>query len=344
MILFFAQYPTAENERDGMIQRVVAIDSLFTGRKRAYICSSYRRNWKRRSLRKDEVTVHYVNFFIHLFFVLRQIWKAEHIYIHSAFNVIFSFPAFFLKKRVVTDIHGVVPEEAIAEGKYLKARIFAWAEKLAVTRSIAIVSVTQRMDTHLRRKYKDVAPGILLPIFDARLAADRSNTRQASSILCVIYAGGTQVWQNVDLMLETVQRYPQHRYLFLTPRPEELQRRASGKPLAAVTFGSATPNEVFDYYRKADLGFLLRDDSIINNVACPTKAIEYLLAGVVPIVLNSNIGDFESLGARFCRLEDLSDSSLAERLGEMRSANFSCIERLAEVSSNGRKQLLQTLR
>lgn len=45
------------------------------------------------------------------------------------------------------------------------------------------------------------------------------------------------------------------------------------------------------YLSAADIGILLREDMITNNVAAPTKFAEYLLAGL-PVIISNNVGDF----------------------------------------------------
>ena len=37
---------------------------------------------------------------------------------------------------------------------------------------------------------------------------------------------------------------------------------------------------------------LRREEILVNAVACPTKLVEYMYWGVVPVVITPNIGDF----------------------------------------------------
>lgn len=50
--------------------------------------------------------------------------------------------------------------------------------------------------------------------------------------------------------------------------------------------------------------FVLRDDILVNQVACPTKIVEYLNYGIIPIVLSENIGDFKELGYEYLSIND----------------------------------------
>ncbi|MLD56261.1 glycosyl transferase family 2, partial [Salmonella enterica] len=44
MILFIADFPTVENVRDGMFQRIAAIDSLTKNKSRVYLNISFKKN------------------------------------------------------------------------------------------------------------------------------------------------------------------------------------------------------------------------------------------------------------------------------------------------------------
>ena len=45
MITVIAQYPDIDNEKDGMIQRIAAMDDLMKNQDRVYIDISFFRNW-----------------------------------------------------------------------------------------------------------------------------------------------------------------------------------------------------------------------------------------------------------------------------------------------------------
>lgn len=345
MILFFGPYPSPENERDGMIQRVRAIDSLVEDYSRKYISTSYRRNWKKVSEKHGVVTVHRVNFFLHWFFIFKLILAAKCVYVHSVFNVVFALPAYLLRKKIVTDVHGAVPEETHAQGKSVRALIRSLAERVASYRSTALVCVTQRMADHLARKYPNSAPPLILPIFNTELARREGESLDMPRNIppTMIYAGGLQIWQNIEKMLEFAVINKKYKYLFLTPDSDSLRARALKYGDIDADFFSCPHSQVAEYYRAADFGFLLRDDNIINNVACPTKAIEYMAYGVIPVVLNMGIGDFEALGASFLLLSEMGDPPDAAEVSAMRRKNFYCLERLVEQYHNGSAELMSLL-
>ena len=54
---------------------------------------------------------------------------------------------------------------------------------------------------------------------------------------------------------------------------------------------SVPNNEVFKYLNAADYGILFRENTIMNNVASPTKFAEYMLCGL-PVMISEGVGDY----------------------------------------------------
>ena len=77
------------------------------------------------------------------------------------------------------------------------------------------------------------------------------------------------------------------------------------------------PEEMDAAYRGCQYGLLLREDSAVNTVACPTKLLEYVSHGIVPVLRSEKIGDIRELGLGYVREADLMEGRLpleAERL------------------------------
>lgn len=344
MILFFGPYPSPENERDGMVQRVAAIDNLVADTYREYVTVSYRRHWRLASEKRGVVIIHRVNFFLHWFFILKLIVTAEWVYVHSVFNVLFALPAYFLKKQIVTDVHGVVPEETRAQGKPVRAVIRSIFERVAAYQSTVLVCVTQCMADHLSKKYPGCAQSLILPIFDMGLMQDKKGLAKPKEFPpTIIYAGGLQVWQNIDLMLDFAFKNNNYKYIFLTPNPDALRKKAETYGKINAEFSSCPHHQIGDYYKRAQLGFLLREDNVINNVACPTKAIEYMAYGVVPVVINMNVGDFGRLGASFLLLSEMNNPLDYEKFSIMQQRNYDCLEKLVGQYRSGVAILIELL-
>jgi glycosyltransferase involved in cell wall biosynthesis len=321
MILFIAPDPQKQGSREGYLQRVAAIDALFAHEKKLYS----------ENLSAQEL--------------IDALVDAEVIYVHSIYQsekILKSYP--LLAEKIITDLHGAVPEELTQMGKEYThaADHMAKVEKAVFLSGQKFVAVSQNMADYYTEKYnlRNVV-WIILPIFEAR--SFRKIRKDGTST--VIYSGGTQPWQNVDTMVDAINSTSSTaEFIILTPHPEAFSGIDSEVKERTI-IKSVRSDEVDAYYKKAALGFILRDDNIVNRVACPTKLIEYLNSGIVPIVLSSNIGDFEKLGYSYISLKnfksgkDLSASTIAKSV----EANYEVINKFNKIIEKGEQLLSKTV-
>src|SRR5690606_13514204 len=155
------------------------------------------------------------------------------------------------------------------------------------------------------------------------------------AVLRVVYSGNLQSWQNIDLMIQVMKSNLDDRiqYDILTGEPEELKRRlqAEGIAMDRICVQTVAPSALGDYYRAAHYGFVLRDDMVVNRVACPTKLVEYLYYGIIPIVSCANIGDFETLGYEYLPYEAFSTRVAARKSAINREVARELIERQRSI-------------
>jgi hypothetical protein len=347
MIVFIAPFPALADEKDGMIQRVASIDMLVADLPRTYLDISFRRFWLKQTHSFGDATVYRVNGLAHIFFIVAQVRKARMVYIHSVFYSLKALAA-YLVATPVTDLHGAVPEEFAYQGRPRLSKVFGLVERLALRRSSAVIHVTSAMKKHFHKKYardseNDRIIAILPKISDVR--GERQNIMSLRRDPTeVIYAGGLQAWQNIELMLAAAAVARRLRYVFLSGEAEVLQTMAKEAGVVDYTCAAVAPNEVAGHYLTATFGFILRDPVLLNQVACPTKLVEYMHWGVIPIVLSEDIGDFDELGYQFVSLADfragrIPDEAAAAR---MREINRDVVDRLI-ASCNGELSALRSL-
>jgi hypothetical protein len=346
MILFVANYPDKTGEKDGMAQRVVAIDSYFAKRERIYLGIRFFGNLRLRSSHPaDNLRVYKVNFFLHFLFILYLGCRARGIYVHSIHNGFRALPFYLLMfKNIFTDMHGVFPEELGYCGKKRAAWLYGIIERITAGSSRALILVTDAMGEHFREKYVDHRCKIyIVPIFDD-FTMDEGEARREQEKPAMIYSGGTQKWQKLELMLESMKKAQGHCSItILTPDMETFRQKIEECGLAGVVRLLSLPkDEVYDYYCRSDLGYILRDNSIVNRAACPTKLVEYLVCGVIPIVLQPEIGDFAGKGYSFITLDRLASGNFpsGEELASMRKNNYRVVGEIINSAGSAMQQLL----
>ena len=288
MILFIAPNPYRIKEHEGFLQRVEAIDKLFSGESKIYFDD----------LKNTQEQA-------------RALIDARIIYVHSVYNankILRSYPRF--AHKIITDLHGVVPEEEEYANNWEMVALTKEAEKTVFRYGHYFIAVTNAMVEHFEAKYPKAVKQtwIVLPVVD-NLKYLRKKRIWNLNRKTVIYAGGVQPWQNIDKIKNTIiKTKDKYSFIILTHSPEAFTDLSGQNN---ITISSVKPDEVKKYYKKAELGFILREDNLVNRVACPTKLIEYIAYGVLPIVLTESIGDFKKMGYSFITLKDFLNSDIS---------------------------------
>ena len=317
-ILILAPYPTVQNSKDGMISRVKAIDHLLQNVPRTYLNVSLRNFRNAQKYKEGIVDVYSLNFFFHFTIILNLIKSHSNIYSHSIYML--SFLWFLIKKKqnsLTLDLHGVVPEEEKFSNKNIfRTLYYELIERQIFKRLTNAVCVTSSMKSYYQNKYKwfngfflvySIIPDNL-PFVDDEIIMEikEKNTEKIE----VIYSGGTQDWQNVDLMIQLIKnnQTPKIHYTILTGDITTFENKIKDNniDLKLITIASRNPADLWKDYIAADYALILRDDHIVNRVASPTKLMEYLYYGLVPIVLSEEIGDYKKMGYSYIKIEDFS--------------------------------------
>lgn len=95
-------------------------------------------------------------------------------------------------------------------------------------------------------------------------------------------------------------------------------------------------------YSSADYGLIFRKYSIVNKLACPTKLIEYISNGIVPIAEYTNLGDFTDKTVSYINKEEVKSLNLpVKERKEMASRNKKTLADIEEQKQQGIKSLLE---
>jgi hypothetical protein len=340
----------------GYLQRVRQVDQIFSSFDRIYLdfakppyvgLKTYFSNTRPASLVLDTANSKHVDLIESL---LRD---CRSIYAHSLFKIQpieRHLEASGLWNKVILDVHGTVPEEFAMADNQESFNIFSSLEKTALQKAMAFVTVSDAMSEHLKQKYSHLKFNtICLPNVSPSLRDFTHKDVSHLSKATIVYSGGADPWQNTIRMLETAQEQEESFYFkFFTHSPKAWRAQPGYKK----TFEKFAPKAIWSRKEmtaillKAQLGFVLRDDSVINQVACPTKMIEYFEHGVLPIVLQPRIGDFEKLGFKYVLLKNLPAHNRIwkESFQSDIEKNYQVAELLHTKASEGAKELVDLIK
>ena len=244
-------------------------------------------------------------------------WKKIEL-IHAQ-NLYSAFIALILKKlwgiRYVFDMHGLVPEESLYKSffrRHASFKVLKWMEAKCVVNADCILCVSQAFSHYLQNQHKANANDIkVIPNgvdralfnYDGHKRKELREGRGFEHRLVVLYAGNVGQWHAeaklVELFREITAQRENAFFLILTPTPTKrlAYLLSSGGDMEAeenYSVLSVAHHEVPSYSLMADIALLVRDRNKVNEVACPTKFVEYLACGV-PILASSGVGDIDNI-------------------------------------------------
>lgn len=253
--------------------------------------------------------------------------------------------------KQILDLHGSVPEEFAFLGNLEATKIEGVKEKKALEKVNQVIVVSEAMSRHLEKKYPSINfKHITLPVIDEQIIQIERYIEPKPLVNdkpYVVYVGGLQKWQMVQRMQQLVEKTDQiYNYLFLVPTPNDFLSYWKDTKTPQLCIRSGDRETVKEFCEKAHYGLLLREDMIVNRVSCPTKIIEYLAYGVVPVLLSTAIGDFIDLGMKFITLDALESGKLPteEARQKLVKENYECLDRFAKLFQTGKSELLATLK
>lgn len=101
--------------------------------------------------------------------------------------------------------------------------------------------------------------------------------------MCQIFKKIREIFPNAFLLI-----FSHHKDVFLKQLAE------AGISQEHYKIDAVKQSEVFNVLQMGDIGFLLRDDSIVNRVSSPTKFGEYCLSGM-PVITTEWVGDISKI-------------------------------------------------
>ena len=352
-VVIHAPLFSKENERDGYYQRIKRIDEeIFSGYLRIYVFEDGQRS-ESIEINKINEALFYIKYNSHDVLQRKEIFRIAEAcglqYVHSINRFMTDSVNAEMQQLIsnpcittIWDVHGAVPEEYAMYGSELGYKIGNEVEKLFMQNADIIVVVNRATQQHLTEKHGTTkARFVVLPIFNRvafRCVELMKKQSYSGEKPTVVYSGGVQKWQNVDLMCNIIaQTTDVCNYLIMTPTPEEFNTHWKTDIPQGITVCSKAPEELGEMYKGCDYGFLLRDESVVNRVACPTKILEYIAYGIIPVLKTQKIGDFDEMGLHYLDYQALQQKKLlaAKEHHEYAKANYEIFNKMEEMYFKG---------
>ncbi|MGF1689586.1 glycosyltransferase [Photobacterium japonica] len=223
---------------------------------------------------------------------------------------IFSLP--FKKKKRVMVVHGSLEDLQPFRFYHIKKFIYSFLLKYALKNYTSIISVSNAMNDYLNgltsSNIKNITtiPNLPDDIFLQNIQSARNSQNLFDSIgldkerKYICYCGNSQKWQKIDFLLDVFSYIHKQDnkidLVILTKDLETFDKEIRKREISAerIVLKTVENPEVPNFLVASNLLYLLRDDDEINNVACPTKAMEYLSSGT-DIIVSKGLGDITSI-------------------------------------------------
>lgn len=218
--------------------------------------------------------------------------------------VLFNFMAY---SKCVLDYHGSIYDASFRKTFFLRKRLYLFFEFIAAFYFKKIVVVSEVFKIELRKKYnilesKDKV--ITIPnipnISNNKIIQSDDKHFLEKGFIKLAYLGNNQAWQKIPELLNFVQELNSFidESVVLTIATNEkdwftnyiAEHNFNYKII--ITF--VDKNDLLQFLNEQDFLLMLREENEINKVACPTKAIEYLLSNT-PMLVSEHLGDISSL-------------------------------------------------
>ena len=247
-------------------------------------------------------------------------------------------------EHIVFWSQGVWPEESflrhesrprLAACDFIEKKALVWAEKVFL--------VSNAMLRHYEEKYSMglACKCLVMACSNEEVHPEAFAMEGKYSQPIFTYAGSLVAYQCIDQMLCAYAKaravFPEARLLFFTDEVEEAERKVAAMGLEGVVVDSKPQDQLWKYVAEAKYGFVLREDSVINRVATPTKISTYLANGVIP-VYGSCIEAFSETSGDILRLE-YNEETFVDDLRELEAMNIAASDVFGQYSGYFAKYL-----
>lgn len=246
---------------------------------------------------------------IGLLFKNRKSIDLQRVLLIGVFPMFVSFLIRLLKptSRIFWSLHGVLEEMKHNKKQYYISKLFVIFGQFFVDR---VLTVSEKMGKYSTktllinpRKIRVVPCAVAGAVYyDQGYAEKIRHELNFKDKFVIVYLGIYAAWQCAEETIEFFQDIQSSEkklhLLVLTPDIATFTEILKAKQVSPedYTIKTVLHDEVYQYLSACDLGILLRQNSIINLYASPTKFAEYLACGL-PVITTQYVGDYSEIVA-----------------------------------------------
>jgi glycosyltransferase involved in cell wall biosynthesis len=215
-----------------------------------------------------------------------------------------------LRGRVkrIYDIRALIAEESAYRHnrKFPNYYLLKWIERRLIKSADRISVVSRKLKDYVLSQVPGKSVRVLPSGVNSQKiyysTKDRAEIRSRYAIgpedIVFIYIGSISKWQQFDLVAQTFSELSasltNSKLLVITPDKEKVLGKYGAllQDSGSVILLDRVPHEeIFRYLSAGDLGFLIREQHILNIVSSPIKFAEYLICGI-PVITTPWVGDY----------------------------------------------------
>lgn len=192
-------------------------------------------------------------------------------------------------RKIATWYQGALPEESYMRNhSWLRKKVLSLIEKFSLRHSVLNIVVSEAMIEHYEQSYKlKLNNAYVMPCYNVEFQKDRILSKNPESRIFV-YAGGLSKWQCIEQMLQLYKRIEDRvngraKLLFFTPELEKARQLVVDNKIVNCEVSCVHYSELAEKMKQAKFGFALREDTVVNRVATPTKLANYVASGIIPV-------------------------------------------------------------
>lgn len=216
-----------------------------------------------------------------------------------------------MRGTLIYQCQGALSREVRDRGgvsNFIKSLYWQHQERKIFPKVERMIAVSHGMNTWLQNSSGRSADFIVPCCFDehvffansANKAIIRRDLGWAENVPVVVYSGGTSHWQRLDEMFPLIasvqKKISDLHVLILSCDSDNIKEMAikAGINMSKAEVRSVPHEHVPNWLSAADVGIVMRHNSILNNVASPIKIAEYMACGLA-VVCTDGIGDYSLL-------------------------------------------------